>query len=129
MSYKRRTCGLACHTKLVLNLQRCILRIYPKNVMLNKDKVVKPVIFTQHSQLQMLLRGADKDEVLEVIQKGQRESAKYGRIQAKLRFVFGKSSPITGIVYRFKDVEAIFKEETNEMIVVTEKFTTQMIRG
>jgi hypothetical protein len=83
--------------------------------------VSKTVIISQHAQLQMLLRGADESEVLKVIEQGQWMPAKYERFQSKLRFNFDKPSPINGIAYRFKDVEAIFKEEEEQIIVVTVK--------
>jgi hypothetical protein len=81
----------------------------------------KTVIFSQHAQLQMLLRGTDESEVLKTIEQGQWMPAKYGCFQSKLRFTFDKPSPINGIIYRFKDVEPIFKEENDHIIVITVK--------
>ncbi len=82
---------------------------------------VKPIVFSKHSQVQMSLRGATEQEVVEVILKGQWLPAKYGRFCSKRRFHFNKPSPITGVIYRFKDVEAIFKEEEDQIVVITVK--------
>lgn len=81
----------------------------------------KPIAFSRHAQLQMLLRGADESEVIESIQKEPWQSAKRGRFQAKRRFIFDKPSPITGILYRFKEVEVVFAEESDRIVMVTVK--------
>jgi hypothetical protein len=83
--------------------------------------VSKTIIISQHAQLQMLLRGTDESEVLKTIEQGQWIPAKYERFQSKLRFAFDKPSPINGIIYRFKDVEPVFKEENDYIIVITVK--------
>ena len=83
--------------------------------------MIKPVIFSQHAKMQMLLRGAEESEVIEAIRKGQWQPAKRGRFQAKWRFIFDRPSPITGVTYRFKEVEAIFAVEADKIVVVTVK--------
>jgi len=82
---------------------------------------LKPIVFSQHSLLQMKLRGAKNSEVINVIRKGKRQIAKLKRKQAKLQFFFNKSSPITGKKYKLKDVEVIFIEETKKIVVITVK--------
>jgi len=86
-----------------------------------RESILKPIILSEHTQTQMLLRGAEKDEVIKSIQEGQWQPAKRGRIQAKTRFAFDKLSPINGLFYRYKDVEAIFQEEKDKIIVITVK--------
>ncbi|RKY05676.1 hypothetical protein DRP77_00165 [Candidatus Poribacteria bacterium] len=86
-----------------------------------KKAEAKPIVFSRHSQVQMSLRGATEQEVIETILKGQWLPAKYDRFRSKRRFNFGRPSPITGVVYRFKDVEAIFKEEEDQIVVITVK--------
>ncbi|MEK7397294.1 MAG: DUF4258 domain-containing protein [Candidatus Poribacteria bacterium] len=81
----------------------------------------KTVIISQHAEMQMLLRGTNESEVLKTIEQGQWIPAKYDRFQSKLRFDFDKPSPINGITYRFKDVEPIFKEENDYILVITVK--------
>jgi uncharacterized protein YuzE len=79
-----------------------------------EECVMKPVIFSQHAKMQMLLRGAEESEVIEAIRKGQRQPAKRGRFQAKWRFIFERPSPITGVIYRFKEVEAHFRRGSRQ---------------
>ena len=82
---------------------------------------MKPIIFSSHARLQMLLRGANEGEVVEAIQRNQWQPAKGRRFQTKQRFAFNKPSPFTGISYHFKEVEAVFVEESDTIVVVTVK--------
>lgn len=82
---------------------------------------MKPIIFSQHARLQMMLRGAGKGEVIEAVRKGQWQPAKRRKLQAKRRFPFSGPSPITGTIYRFKEVEAIFAEELDKIVIITVK--------
>ncbi|PIU55011.1 MAG: hypothetical protein COS88_05835 [Chloroflexi bacterium CG07_land_8_20_14_0_80_51_10] len=81
----------------------------------------KPIVISWHARLQMQFRGAEETEVIEAARKGQWQPAKRGRFQAKWRFIFDKPSPITGVIYRFKEIEVIFAEESDEIIVLTVK--------
>lgn len=80
---------------------------------------MKPIRFSQHARLQMILRGATSSEVEEVITTMPWEPARSGRYQARKGFAFDRPSPINQRIYRFKTVHAIFAEEVQEIVVVT----------
>jgi hypothetical protein len=79
------------------------------------------IIFSKHSEIQMLLRGADKDEVIKTIRNGIKESAKLNKFQSSLTFDFKSNSPVNNKYYEFKTLDVIFVEENNQIIIVTVK--------
>ena len=88
---------------------------------MNKGNRTENIIFSEHSLLQMRLRGAMKSEVRNAIRNGEWKSVKRGRFSTKWKFDFNKPSPITGKEYKFKDVEVIFAEESDRIVIITVK--------
>lgn len=82
---------------------------------------MKPISFSSHARLQMLLRGAEESEVIYAIREGVREQARRGKFLARNHFQFGKESPVSGRYYKHKTVEAIFADEEEEVVVETVK--------
>ncbi|MGB9723524.1 MAG: hypothetical protein ACPL7G_06470 [Chloroflexia bacterium] len=80
---------------------------------------MKPIRFSRHARLQMVLRGATSSEVEEVVATTAWEPARLGRYQARKAFAFNRPSPINQRVYRFKTVHVVFAEEARELVVVT----------
>ncbi len=78
---------------------------------------MKKIVFSNHAKEQMVERGVSEQEVAESIRKGDRFSAKHGRIAYRYNFqynsLWGKK------FYHIKQVMPITKEETKEIIVVT----------
>ncbi len=79
----------------------------------------KAIQFSEHAREQIVLRGASEDEVSQTIRNELWAQAKRGKYRAKRRFAFGKPSPINQKVYRFKEVEPIFAQEPDALVVVT----------
>ena len=82
---------------------------------------MKPIRFSAHAQLQMILRGASKEDVTKTINTGIWHPAKMGKIQTKKRFDFNSIAPTNQQFYKFKTIEPIFTEEQKEIVVVTVK--------
>ena len=82
---------------------------------------MKPIRFSNHAELQMLLRGAGKEEVEIAVRTGKWESAKSGKFKTKYCFEFNLFSPINQKFYKYKIVEPIFADETNAIIIITVK--------
>lgn len=82
---------------------------------------MKPISFSTHARLQMELRGAEEAEVISTIRSGIWESAKRGKFQCRHRFNFNSTSPINQQFYKYKTIEAIFLEESNQIVIVTVK--------
>ncbi len=81
----------------------------------------KPIQFSKHAREQMLLRGATEEEVTQTIREEKWMPAKRDKHQAKRRFHFGKLSPVNRKEYRYKEIEPIFVEESDAVVVVTIK--------
>ncbi|MDQ3020643.1 MAG: DUF4258 domain-containing protein [Bacteroidota bacterium] len=79
------------------------------------------IIFSKHSEMQMLLRGASKDDVIRTINEGHKETAKLNKLHSTLRFDFNSNSPVNNKYYEFKTIDVIFVEENNQIIIVTVK--------
>jgi hypothetical protein len=79
------------------------------------------IIFSKHSEMQMLLRGAEKDEVIKTIRDGIKNNAKFNKFHSTLTFDFKSESPVNNKYYEFKTLDVIFVEENNQIIVVTVK--------
>ncbi|MBK8550764.1 MAG: hypothetical protein IPL53_06765 [Ignavibacteria bacterium] len=80
------------------------------------------IIFSKHSEMQMLLRGAGKDEVTKTVRDGIRENAKFNKFHFYFHFFdFKSTSPVNNKYYEFKTLDVIFVEENNQIIVVTVK--------
>ena len=77
------------------------------------------VIFSAHAHQQMALRGATETEVRGVIERGGREAALRDRLKSRLIFNFNQTSPVNNRLYRFKTVEVIWKEESDNAIIIT----------
>jgi len=66
---------------------------------------MKPIRLSNHAQTQMLLRGANRDEVETAIKSGKWERAKLGRFNTRYRFEFSAHSPINQKFYKYKIVD------------------------
>jgi len=67
------------------------------------------------------MRGATEAEVVEAVRGGRWEPAKRGKQHATHRVEFGRPSPVNGVVYAFKTVDAVFAEEPDRIVVLTVK--------
>lgn len=67
------------------------------------------------------MRGATELEVVEAVRGGPWEPAKHGKKHAARRFEFGRPSPVNGVFYAFKTVDAVFAEELDRIVVLTVK--------
>ena len=77
----------------------------------------KEIKFTNHALLRLTKRGVTKEEVIEAIQSGQRESAKENKILCRLNLTYNEDW--MGVTYPIKQVAPIIVEEENEIIVIT----------
>jgi len=78
---------------------------------------VKRIRLSRHAQEQMVERGASEGEVQEAIRKGSREPTTRGREMCRYNFAFNRKRQ--GKHYPIKQVAPIFKEESNEIVVIT----------
>ena len=78
---------------------------------------MKPIIFSNHAKEQMAERGADENEVILTIQKGEPELAKHNRILYRKNFQFSRQW--RGKWYRIKQVVPVVREEFDKIIVIT----------
>lgn len=83
--------------------------------------MAKPIYFSNHARQQMLLRGAEEEEVIAAIRSGNWQPAKNGKLHSRLQFGYDKDSPINQQFYLYKAVDAIFKERLEEIVVITVK--------
>ena len=81
----------------------------------------KEIIISEHAALSMKNRGASADEVIAAIRSAEWTDAKKSRLQAKQTIPFNRISPVNGIHYTSKTVEAVFVDEPNAITVVTVK--------
>jgi len=82
---------------------------------------VKPIRFSNHARLQMDLRGASEEDVIEAIRSGKWRPAKMGKFQSRCKFDFNKRALTNQKFYKYKTVEPIFADEPNEIVVITVK--------
>lgn len=79
----------------------------------------KPIQYSEHAREQMSLRGATQAEIEQAIRNEPWIPAKRGKYRAKRRLIFGKPSPVNQKEYKYKEVEPIFAEESDVIVVVT----------
>jgi len=82
---------------------------------------MKPIRFSGHARVQMELRGASEEEVSMSISSSEWMSAKMGKYKTKYRFDYNKISLINQNLYKYKEVEPIFADEKDEVVVITVK--------
>jgi len=82
---------------------------------------LKPIRFSAHAQLQMILRGASEEEVMKAINTGKWEPAKMGKFQTEYRFDFNRIALTNQMFYKHKTVKPIFADEQDEIVVITVK--------
>lgn len=75
------------------------------------------IIFSQHALDQLADRGTTREEVIQAIQEGEKQTAKKGRIAFKKNFSFEKIWKER--YYSSKQVMPIVVEEEGQYIVVT----------
>lgn len=81
----------------------------------------KPLELTYHVRQRMVSRGATQDEVIRTIREGLKEPAKRGTWHSVFRFEFNRASPVNGLMYSYKTVDAVFAEEPDRIVVLTVK--------
>lgn len=82
---------------------------------------MKPIRLSSHARLQANLRGAADEEVYTAIREGTRKDAKKGSFRARHPFDFNSFSPVNNQFYKHKAVEVIFKDNPDEIVVITVK--------
>lgn len=82
------------------------------------DKLIE---FSEHAKLQMVLRGAEENEIITAIRSGKWKPAKRGKWRSKFEFTFNKKSPVNQKFYKSKTVDIIFADERDKIVVVTVK--------
>ena len=82
---------------------------------------MKPIRCSDHARLQMVLRGATEEEVIMTIRAGKWEAAKMGKFRTKHQIDFNKIALTNKKFYKYKTIEPIFADESNEIVVVTVK--------
>ena len=82
---------------------------------------MKPIYFSNHAKSQMILRGATEEEVEIAVRAGKREPAKLGKFKSRYSFAFNSFSPVNQKFYKYKIVESIFADESEEITIVTVK--------
>ncbi len=75
------------------------------------------IIFSDHSKVQMIERGATSQEVIDTILKGEGSPAKHGRFSYRKNFQY--NDKWGGKFYHIKQVMPIVKKETHNIIVIT----------
>jgi hypothetical protein len=83
--------------------------------------MAKPIYFSTHAREQMLLRGAEEDEVIAAIRSGNWQAAKNGKFHARTEFEYNKESPVNQQFYSYKAVDPIFDERSEKIVVITVK--------
>jgi hypothetical protein len=78
---------------------------------------VKPVVFTRHAREKMVERLTIESEVIQTIREAAWQAAEMGKQRASKWYPFGKEHK--GTFYTGKDVEPIFVEESDRIVVVT----------
>jgi hypothetical protein len=78
---------------------------------------VKPVHFTRHAREKMAERLAAETEVIQAIRDAEWQPAEKGRQRVNKWYPFRREHE--GTYYAGKDVEPIFKEEPDRIVVVT----------
>jgi len=82
---------------------------------------MKPIRYSDHARLQMVLRGATEEEVAMSITTGKCGVAKMGKFQSRHQFDFNRVSLTNQKYYKYKTVESVFADEPNEIVVITVK--------
>ena len=82
---------------------------------------MKPIRYSSHAKLQMVLRGATEEEVTTTIRAGKWKMTRVGKFRSRHQFDFNKVSLINKKFYKYKTIEPIFADEPNEIVVITVK--------
>ena len=77
----------------------------------------KRIIFSKHSKIQMIERGAPETEIVETIKTGEEVPAKLGRKAYRKNFQYDGHWQET--FYHIKQVMPIIMEETDAITVIT----------
>ena len=78
---------------------------------------MKPVVFTLHARQEMVERSATDAEVIGAIRDGPWHSARSGRYRTTKWYPFRQTN--RGRFYAGKDVQPIFADESDQIVVVT----------
>ena len=78
---------------------------------------MKPIRLSRHAQGQLTYRGTDEREIADTIRTSSWGPAELGRLECRKDFAYGKEW--NGKMYGTKQVRPIFREETDEIVVVT----------
>lgn len=77
----------------------------------------KAILLSHHAKEQAFYRGCSEIEIIQAIQDSPLEKAGLGRLQCRKNFVY--NAVWNGREYQTKQVNPIFMEENNRIIVVT----------
>lgn len=69
---------------------------------------MKRVEFSEHSKLQMKLRGTNQKEVRKTIKAGTRKPGRRNRLHSQFKFNYNRKSPVNNKHYKYKVIDAIF---------------------
>lgn len=78
---------------------------------------MKRIIFSSHALQKMKERTTNEVEVIKTIHEAKWQSVKRGRFRCSKWFTFQQER--YGIIYKGKDVQPIFVEEAEDIIVIT----------
>ena len=78
---------------------------------------MKPIYFTRHAREKMVERLTTETEVIRVIREATWQPADKGRHRASKWYPFGNHHK--GTFYRGKDVQPMFADEPDRIVVVT----------
>ena len=82
---------------------------------------MKPIRFSTHAHIQMVMRGASEEEVIKAIRSSTWIAAKMGKFQTQYRYEFNKKALTNQKFYKYKTVEPVFADEQDKITVVTVK--------
>ena len=79
------------------------------------------IVLSRHANDRLAQRGATAEEVTTTVREGEWQPAKRGKLHAAKRYDFGGASPVNGLVYGYKTVDAVFADEPQRIFVLTVK--------
>ena len=78
---------------------------------------MKPIYFTQHARIRIAERGVCEEEVIKAIREGKWQKAEKGRLMTSIEVPF--KGEHYGRYYETKQINPIFVEEGNRIVVIT----------
>lgn len=78
---------------------------------------MEQIVFSDHAKVQMIERGASKEQIIEAISDGEAISVKHNRIGYRKNFQYNNKWGER--FYHIKQVMPVVKKEANRVIVIT----------